>query len=202
MTVWKSGRIIKRWLVEYITSGLVVALVLRGNHAVEVARKLVGDTIPLFAEPGTVRGDFSVDSPDLTNKERRAVYNLVHASETAEETEREISLWFGELWFKGGVAHDPRLEETYQGLKKADKRRAAEVAYVLAVLKKEKGNIQEARKYGTESIKLFKELNIQTLKDAGALYNILNGVVLPDYIHEGVVRDRLLDLNLQCSKLE
>lgn len=65
-----------------------------GNHAVEIVRKLVGNTVPLFAEPGTIRGDFSIDSPDLSTRERRALQNLIHASETVEEARREISLWF------------------------------------------------------------------------------------------------------------
>jgi nucleoside-diphosphate kinase len=44
---------------------------------------------------GTIRGDFSIDSPLLANKEKRAVMNLVHASETAEEAKHEIEHWFG-----------------------------------------------------------------------------------------------------------
>ena len=59
-----------------------------------MVRKLVGSTIPLFAQPGTIRGDFSVDSPDLANREGRPVYNLIHASGDAEEAEREVKLWF------------------------------------------------------------------------------------------------------------
>ena len=90
------GKIVKDWLVDYMTSGPMVAIVLSGNHAIEIVRKAVGNTVPLFAEPGTVRGDFSVDSPDLSNKEKRPVYNLIHASGDFEEAEREIKLWFGE----------------------------------------------------------------------------------------------------------
>jgi nucleoside-diphosphate kinase len=88
------GRMVKEWLVDFMTSGPVVAFVLRGNHAVDVGRKIAGDTIPLFAAPGTIRGDYAVDSPDLANAERRAVANLVHASGTPEEAEYEIGLWF------------------------------------------------------------------------------------------------------------
>ncbi len=54
----------------------------------------MGNTVPLFAELGTIRGDFSIDSPDLATKEKRALQNLVHASSNAEEAKREISLWF------------------------------------------------------------------------------------------------------------
>jgi nucleoside-diphosphate kinase len=88
------GKLIRKWLVQYITSGPVVAIVIRGNHAIELVRKLVGNTAPLFAELGSIRGDFSIDSPDLADKEKRAIQNLVHASGSVEEAEREISLWF------------------------------------------------------------------------------------------------------------
>jgi len=90
------GKIIRKWLMEHLTSNPVVAIILSGNHAVEVARKMVGGTIPLFAELGSIRGDFSVDSPDYSTPEKRVIYNLVHASESAEEARREIALWFGD----------------------------------------------------------------------------------------------------------
>jgi len=90
----KVGNLIRKWLIQQITSGPVVALILSGNHVVEVVRKIVGNTIPLFAELGTIRGDFSIDSPSLSIKEKRALQNLVHASSSVEEAKREISLWF------------------------------------------------------------------------------------------------------------
>ncbi len=89
------GKEIKKWLVNYMASGPMVAMVLKGNRAVRAVRKMIGNTIPLFAEPGTIRGDFSLDSPDLANPEKRPVQNLVHASGTVKEAETEISLWFG-----------------------------------------------------------------------------------------------------------
>jgi len=92
----RIGEMVREWLMEYIISGTVVAMVVEGNHAVEVVRKLVGSTIPIFAAPGTIRGDYGMDSPDLANAERRAVYNLVHASGSVKEAEYEISVWFGE----------------------------------------------------------------------------------------------------------
>ena len=90
------GKMVKKWLVDFMTSGPVVAMVLTGNHAVDVVRKITGDTIPLFAAPGTIRGDYAVDSPDLANAEHRAVANLVHASGTVDEAKYEIGLWFPE----------------------------------------------------------------------------------------------------------
>ncbi len=88
------GKLVRKWLIQHLTSGPVVALILSGNHAIEVVRKIIGNTIPLFAELGTIRGDFSMDSPDLSIKEKRALHNLVHASSNVEEVKREISLWF------------------------------------------------------------------------------------------------------------
>lgn len=88
------GNLVRKWLIQQITSGPIVVIILSGNHAIEVVRKIVGNTIPLFAELGTVRGDFSIDSPDLSTKEKRALQNLVHASASVEEAKREISLWF------------------------------------------------------------------------------------------------------------
>jgi len=91
----KIGELVRKWLIRHLTSGPIVVIILSGNHAVEIVRKLVGNTVPLFAEPGTIRGDFSVDSPDMSTREGRALQNLIHASETVEEAKREISVWFG-----------------------------------------------------------------------------------------------------------
>ena len=88
------GKLVRKWLIQHLTSGPVVALILSGNHAIEVVRKIIGNTIPLFAELGTIRGDFSMDVPDLSIKEKRALQNLVHASSSVEEAKREIFLWF------------------------------------------------------------------------------------------------------------
>lgn len=88
------GRQVRQWLIEFVASAPVVAFVLEGTHAVAVTRKLVGDTLPFRAAPGTIRGDFSADSPTVANLQKRPVRNLVHASGTAEEAAAEISLWF------------------------------------------------------------------------------------------------------------
>ncbi|HPK87138.1 MAG TPA: nucleoside-diphosphate kinase [Atribacterota bacterium] len=90
------GHIIREWLIQHLTSHSVIALILSGNHAVEVTRKIVGSTVPLFAETGTIRGDFSSDSPDCSTPEKRVLYNLIHASESEQEARREIALWFGD----------------------------------------------------------------------------------------------------------
>jgi len=62
--------------------------------AVDMVRKLSGNTMPSAAEMGTIRGDYSVDSAAAANRDKRAVRNLVHASETPEEAKHEIEYWF------------------------------------------------------------------------------------------------------------
>jgi nucleoside-diphosphate kinase len=88
------GKIVKESLFEYMTSGPIVAMVVEGLHAIDMVRKVAGHTLPVFAEMGTIRGDFSVDSPAIANVEKRAIHNIMHASETAEEAANEIDLWF------------------------------------------------------------------------------------------------------------
>lgn len=82
-------------LVRYMQSGPVVCMVVEGIQAVDMVRKLAGHTLPSHAAVGTIRGDFSVDSPAVANVEKRSIHNLFHASETAAEAENEIKLWFG-----------------------------------------------------------------------------------------------------------
>lgn len=88
------GKMVKESLFEYMMSGPVVAIVIQGIHAIDMIRKLAGHTLPVFAEMGTIRGDYSVDSPSVANVERRAIHNIMHASENPEEANNEISLWF------------------------------------------------------------------------------------------------------------
>jgi nucleoside-diphosphate kinase len=88
------GKKVKESLFEYMQSGPVVAMVVQGIHAIDMVRKLAGHTLPVFAEMGTIRGDYSVDSPSVANVEGRAIHNVMHASENVEEATNEISLWF------------------------------------------------------------------------------------------------------------
>lgn len=73
-------------LVSYITSGPVVAMVWQADNCVTIIRKLVGATDPLKAEPGTIRGDYCAHTQ----------HNVIHASDSPENAEREISLFFNE----------------------------------------------------------------------------------------------------------
>jgi nucleoside-diphosphate kinase len=73
-------------LVEFITSGRTLALVLEGEDAIEACRKTIGATNPADATPGSIRGDLALSMPD----------NLVHGSDSAETAAAEIELWFGD----------------------------------------------------------------------------------------------------------
>ena len=73
-------------LVEFITSGPTLALVLEGDGAIAVVRTTMGATNPTNADPGTIRGDLALAMPD----------NLVHGSDSPESAEREIALWFSD----------------------------------------------------------------------------------------------------------
>jgi len=88
------GKQVREWLLDYMTSGPLVKMVVQGIHAVDMVRKLSGNTAPALAEMGTIRGDFSVDSAVLANNQKRSIHNIIHASETAEEAAHEIEFWF------------------------------------------------------------------------------------------------------------
>ena len=88
------GKDIIRTIVHYMEAGPVVGMVWEGNEAVAVVTKLVGGTEPKTSDVGTIRGDFTVDSYSHSSYENRSVRNLVHQSESPEEAEREIALWF------------------------------------------------------------------------------------------------------------
>ena len=74
-------------LVDFITGGQLVAIVMEGPEAVEAARQVIGATNPLEAVPGSIRGDYATE----------VTFNLVHGSDSDESAEREIEIWFPEL---------------------------------------------------------------------------------------------------------
>ena len=88
------GKDVIRALEKCMASGPVVSMVVEGNQAVAVVKKLVGETEPLSSDVGTIRGDFTMDSYALSTVDDRAVRNLIHCSDETEEAEREIKLWF------------------------------------------------------------------------------------------------------------
>lgn len=83
-------------LVKFLSSSPVVAIVLEGNQAIAITRKIVGSTEPLQSAVGTIRGDYTVDSYALADSGNRAVRNLVHASSSQFDSEYEIKVWFSE----------------------------------------------------------------------------------------------------------
>lgn len=74
-------------LVEFITSGPLVAMVLEGDSAVQAARQVIGATNPLESAPGSIRGDFAIEMGQ----------NMVHGSDSPESAAREAELFFPEL---------------------------------------------------------------------------------------------------------
>lgn len=87
-------------LVKYITAGPVVSMVLEGNNAAAVVKRLVGGTEPATADTGTIRGDFAIDSYNLCDvDDSRGLRNLIHCTDPADGEDawkREIDLWFTE----------------------------------------------------------------------------------------------------------
>lgn len=90
----KIGKMVTGALVKYMTSGPVVIMMVEGIQAIDMVRKLAGHTLPFKADMGTIRGDFSVDSPAVANVEGRSIHNLFHASENEVEAASELKLWF------------------------------------------------------------------------------------------------------------
>lgn len=94
-SAYDQGKKVVTWLRSFISSGPIVAMVLEGEDAVSSVRKITGFTDPSTAQKGTIRSDLGTDSILVANKEERPVYNLIHASGSEEEAEKEIKLWFG-----------------------------------------------------------------------------------------------------------
>ena len=213
------GQKIKEWNYRYLTLGPVMVIVLEGIHSVDTVRKLIGHTLPYKAAPGTIRGDFSINASDLANVVGSACKNLVHASGTIEEAEQEIANWFSlaelmvwqrtddfvhfvlgeftvDLTKGGGIMQYMVLEQTLNSLREVNPRNAAEYAYVLAQLYKKAGNDEQAIRFGCESIALFDKCRMESMEECVARNVVIEGVTLPDLIHQDVVRDRLQPLNV------
>ena len=103
------GKDIIRTVVKYMTAGPVIALIFEGNKAVSVVTKVVGTTEPSTSDVGTIRGDYTVDSYAHATYENRAVRNLVHQSESPEEAEREIKIWFTDAEIMDYVTAQERI---------------------------------------------------------------------------------------------
>ncbi|BDQ04890.1 MAG: nucleoside-diphosphate kinase [Candidatus Dojkabacteria bacterium] len=92
----KIAEDVQRRLVRFMLAGPVLVMVIEGAHAIDHVRKLVGHGSPLDADVGTIRGDYTIDSYVLADEADRAARNLIHASSSVEEAERELAVWFKE----------------------------------------------------------------------------------------------------------
>ncbi|MDP3974688.1 MAG: nucleoside-diphosphate kinase [Candidatus Jorgensenbacteria bacterium] len=90
----KVGEVTLAKLKRFMSSGPVIVMVWTGMHAAGVVRKITGGTEPLTSDVGTIRGDFTIDSYEVSDEDNRATRNIVHASGSPEEAEKEILLWF------------------------------------------------------------------------------------------------------------
>ncbi|MDD3434378.1 MAG: Nucleoside diphosphate kinase [Parcubacteria group bacterium ADurb.Bin305] len=88
------GEMVLSKLKKYMTSGPIIAMVFEGMNAVKIIRKITGATEPLSSDVGTIRGDFTLDSYEVADFDNRAVRNLIHASSSTWEADREIAIWF------------------------------------------------------------------------------------------------------------
>jgi nucleoside-diphosphate kinase len=88
------GKSIRAQLIRFLQKCPIFVIVLEGHNAIAHVRKLVGETSPQSSAAGTIRGDFSFDTYELSNAQNRPLNNLIHASTSASEAEREIAVWF------------------------------------------------------------------------------------------------------------
>ena len=86
--------IILKNLKTYMSSGPVIAMVWEGMHAIGIVRKITGGTEPLTSDVGTIRGDFTIDSYEVSDIDGRSIRNLIHASGNMHDAQKEIALWF------------------------------------------------------------------------------------------------------------
>jgi nucleoside-diphosphate kinase len=88
------GKKVLENLKKYMTIGPAIAMVWTGMNAIGVVRKITGSTEPLTSDVGTIRGDLTIDSYEISDTTKRSVRNLIHASSSVEEAEAEINIWF------------------------------------------------------------------------------------------------------------
>ena len=86
--------IILKHLNVYMSSGPVIVMVWEGMHAIGIVRKITGGTEPLTSDVGTIRGDFTIDSYEVSDIDGRSIRNLIHASGNIHDAQKEIALWF------------------------------------------------------------------------------------------------------------
>lgn len=90
----EMAEITRSTLTKYLTCGPVVVMIWQGMNAVQNIRKITGHTEPTQSTPGTIRGDYTIDSYDAADIDHRSIRNIIHASGSVEEANKEIDLWF------------------------------------------------------------------------------------------------------------
>lgn len=93
----KLGQFVYDRLIKYWSEGPIIVMVWAGPHAIEIARKMRGHTIPYLAQTGTLHAQHSFDSSILSSSLNRVVKTFIHASGSIEEANREIKYWFPEI---------------------------------------------------------------------------------------------------------
>jgi len=92
----ERGKFIRQRNISYLTCGPIVAMVLEGFGVISGVRKLLGNASPASGDVGTIRDDFSLDTFQLADYISRSTRTMIHASDTVENAQREISIWFKE----------------------------------------------------------------------------------------------------------
>ena len=90
----RRGEKVREIMIGLITSGPIIAIVFEGVGIVEIVRKMIGETEPKKAAPGTIRGDYAHVSYAHADEKNIGIFNLIHASGSPEEADTEIAVWF------------------------------------------------------------------------------------------------------------
>jgi nucleoside-diphosphate kinase len=96
---WDSlerGKMIRQRNIQYLTCGPIVAMVLEGYGVISGVRKLLGSTSPASGDVGTIRDDYSLDTYQLADVVARSTRTMIHASDSVENAQRELAIWFNE----------------------------------------------------------------------------------------------------------
>jgi nucleoside-diphosphate kinase len=90
----RRGEKVRELMINMIMSGPIVAIALEGVDIIEIVRKMIGATEPKAAAPGTIRGDYAHVSYGHADEKGIGVFNLIHASDSPENAEAELAVWF------------------------------------------------------------------------------------------------------------
>jgi len=94
MTPVELAKRTRKMLMDHLTGRPILMMIWEGPHAVALGRKTAGATNPLVADIGSIRGDYSMESYEMSDELERAIHSLVHASGSRDEANTEIALWF------------------------------------------------------------------------------------------------------------